>query len=460
MYSVPYSRGALEFDVPNGARVTEIHSNNLPPLADPAQAIRDALAKPVGAAPLSDLAKAGDRVTIVFTDSTRSCPDYLLVPAILRDLEAAGLRDTDITLLCAIGLHRPSTPEERVAKLGQAVVDRYRVVDSGPRDAERVVDLGVSPHGVPMTVCRTAYEADLLIATGVVEPHQYGGYSGGRKTVAIGSAGERTIEYTHGPKMLDHPGTRLGRLEGNLFHEAITESAMRAGLRFILNVVLDDDKRIVAVRAGEPTAAFRELVGIARGMFEVPISHQYDVAIGGVGFPKDSNLYQASRGASYLFFAPTPVVRTGGYLVIPARAEEGAGEGVGEQRFYEAMREAPSMQAILDDARAHGYKPGAATRLRDGESAGRGQSDHRRSRMSRHRHGPAHDPCSRHVRSLRHHPEGPGADPGRPARSAFVVDAAGRAAVVRRGMAREKGPPPHPLTRRVGASLGAVRDGK
>jgi lactate racemase len=134
---------------------------------------------------------------------------------------------------------------------------------------------------------------------------------------------------------------------------------MRAGLRFVLNVVLDDDKRIVAVCAGEPTATLLELVGIARGMFEVSIPHQYDVAVGGTGFPKDSNLYQASRGASYLFFAPTPVVRTGGYLVIPARAEEGVGEGVGEQRFYEAMRAAPSMQSILDDARAHGYKPGA-----------------------------------------------------------------------------------------------------
>jgi lactate racemase len=359
MYSVPYSRGTLEFEIPAGARITEIHSKNLPPIADPARAVSDALARPVQSEPLSKLAKPGNKVTIVFTDSTRACPDYILVPAILHELEIAGVRDEDITLLCAIGLHRPSTTEERAAKLGQAVVDRYRVIDSAPRDPKRVVDLGVSPHGVRMSVCRDAYEADLLIATGVVEPHQYAGYSGGRKTVAIGAAGEQTIEYTHGPQMLDHPGTRLGRLEGNPFHEAVTESAMRAGLRFILNVVLDDDKHVVAVRAGEPTAALNELVGIARGMFEVSIPHQFDVAIGGVGYPKDSNLYQASRGASYLFFAPTPVVRTGGYLVIPARAEEGAGEGVGEQRFLEAMRAAPSMQAILDDARAHGYKPGA-----------------------------------------------------------------------------------------------------
>jgi nickel-dependent lactate racemase len=123
-------------------------------------------------------------------------------------------------------------------------------------------------------------------------------------------------------------------------------------------VVLDDEKRILKVAAGEPEAAFQELVAFARTVYEVEIPHQYDVVVGGVGYPKDTNLYQASRAASYLFFAPTPVVRPGGFLIVPARCEEGAGEGVGEQRFFAAMRDAPSVQAILDDARAHGYPPG------------------------------------------------------------------------------------------------------
>jgi nickel-dependent lactate racemase len=157
---------------------------------------------------------------------------------------------------------------------------------------------------------------------------------------------------------VDHPGTRLGRIEGNPFHEAIAEAARRANLRFILNVVLDDEKRILKVAAGEPEAAFEELVAFARSIYEVPIPHQYDVVIGGVGFPKDSNLYQASRAASYLLFAPTSVVRPGGFLIIPARCEEGAGDGVGEQRFLAAMRDAPDVQYILDDARQHGYPAG------------------------------------------------------------------------------------------------------
>ena len=358
MYHIPYSRTWLEFGLLPGMHGTVVVSQAVEPVADVERAIGEALAYPIGSPPLREMARPGERVCIVFTDVTRASPDHLLVPALLWELEAAGVRDEDITLLCGIGMHRPSTPAERIAKLGAEVTARYRVMDNEPQNPQALVDLGVTAGGVPVSAHRAAVEADLLIATGLVEPHQYAGYSGGRKTLAVGAAGERLIAHTHGPAFVDHPGTRLGRVEGNPFHEAISEAARRANLRFILNVVLDDEKRILKVAAGEPEAAFHELVAFARSVYEVPVPHQYDVAIGGVGFPKDANLYQASRAASYLFFAPTPVVRPGGFFIIPARCEEGAGEGVGEQRFLAAMRDAPDVQSILDDARQYGYPPG------------------------------------------------------------------------------------------------------
>lgn len=359
MHKVPYGKGELAFDLPPGMSGTVVESKKVPRSADVEAAIADALAKPVNSLPLPELAKPGDTVCIVFTDITRASPDYLLVPPMLAELAATGVQDEDITLLCGIGMHRPSTPKEKVTKLGAEVVARYRVIDNEPQNPAALVDLGTTESGIPLSVHRAAYEADLLIATGIVEPHQYAGYSGGRKTVAVGAAGEAMIAYTHGPQMVDHPGTRLGRIEGNPFHEAITEGAQRAGLRFILNVVLDDEKRPVAVRAGEPNAAFMELVTIAKQMYEVPVPQQYDVAVAGVGFPKDANLYQASRAASYLFFAPTPVVRPGGFLIIPAHCQEGAGEGAGEQRFFEAMRDARDMPSLLAELRRTGYPPGA-----------------------------------------------------------------------------------------------------
>ncbi len=380
-YQAPYSRGTLEFSLPPGLKADVAVSRPVPPVADVGAALVEALARPVGSPPLRELARPGQRACIVFTDITRASPDGLLVPALLKELEAAGVRDEDITLLCGIGMHRPSTEAEKIAKLGREVVSRYRVIDNEPQNAAMLVDLGLTPGGVPVQAHRAAVEADLLIATGIVEPHQYAGYSGGRKTVAVGAAGEALIAYTHGPAFVDHPGTRLGRVEGNPFHEAVVEAARRAGLRFILNVVLDDDKRILRITAGEPEAAFDDLVAFARSVYEVPIPHQYDIAIGGVGFPKDCNLYQASRAPSYLHFAPTPVVREGGFYIIPARCEEGAGAGVGEQRFLAAMRDAPSIQIHPGRRPAQRLSARAAASLRHGQGAGAGERDHRRKRM-------------------------------------------------------------------------------
>jgi nickel-dependent lactate racemase len=358
MHQVPFGTGELTFDLPPGWRGTVVESNAVPPIKHMPAAVTEAVRNPINSPPLRELASPGNTACIVFTDITRASPDYLLVPPVLAELEAAGVNDKDITLLCGIGLHRPSTPQEKIAKLGREVIDRYQVLDNEPLNPDALVDLGITESGIPLSVHRLAYEADLLIATGIVEPHQYAGYSGGRKTLAVGAAGEAMIAYTHGPDMLDHPGTRLGRIEGNPFHEAITEAARRAGLRFIVNVVQDDRKQVVYVRAGEPEATFTELVALARTLYEVPVPQQYDVAVAGVGYPKDVNLYQASRAASYLFFAPTPVVRPGGVFIVPAPCGEGAGEGVGEQRFLRAMQDAPNVQHILDDARRQGYPPG------------------------------------------------------------------------------------------------------
>lgn len=358
MYHVPYGKGELHFELPAGMRGEIAVSKSMPPVANPTAAIQDALENPIESPPLRDLAHRGDKAAIVFTDITRASPDHLFMPAILHELEAAGVSDEDITLICGVGMHRPSTDEEKIEKLGRDITERYRVIDHAARDEDNLVNLGLTESGVPLSVNRAAYEADLLIATGLVEPHQYAGYSGGSKTLSVGAGGEKMIAYTHGPVMVDHPGTRLGKIEGNPFQAAIIEAARRAGLRFVINALLDDQKQILAVRAGAPQAAHGELVATARSIYEVPIDKQFDVAIGGVGYPKDANLYQASRAASYLYFAPTPVVKPGGFFIIPAPCEEGAGEGIGEQRYIDAMRQAPDITTILEEARAHGYPPG------------------------------------------------------------------------------------------------------
>ncbi len=148
---------------------------------------------------------------------------------------AGGIADAQVSVIVAVGLHRATTDAEKRAKLG-SVVDRVRVFDSDGSDPTKWADLGtIPPYGVPGLTQRVVKDADLVVATGIVEPHQYAGYSGGRKTIAIGCCGEPVITATHGMRFLEDPGVRLGRIAGNPFHETIRELARRAGLRFIVN---------------------------------------------------------------------------------------------------------------------------------------------------------------------------------------------------------------------------------
>jgi nickel-dependent lactate racemase len=359
LYRIPYGKGYIEFRLPGSMRADVATSRKTKPLSDLKMAVEQALARPIQSDPIRTLVKPGRSVCVVFTDMTRASPDHILVPALLREIDSAGVVPENVTLLCATGMHRPSTVEEKKAKLGATVLERYRVIDHNAGDINGLADLGRTESGIPVSVNRKACEADLLLATGIVEPHQYAGYSGGGKTVAIGAGGEPLITCTHGPKMVDHPGTRLGRIEGNPFRRVVDEAARMAGLRFVINVVQDDEKRPVAVFAGQTGAAFEKCVEVARSVFEIPVSRRYDVAVAGVGYPKDVNLYQASRAVSYLFFAPTCVVKEGGVFILPAAMPEGAGEGQGERHFLEKMRSAKDMASLLAELRRTGYPPGA-----------------------------------------------------------------------------------------------------
>lgn len=357
-FRVPFGRGSTTFTLPAGLTGTAVTSRDAHPLADPAGAAASAVAAPLGSPPLRDLARGKRRVCIAVTDATRACPDHLLVPPMLDELAAGGVPDEAITILVAVGTHRASTPSEKREKLGAAIVDRYRVLDHDAADQANLVTVAGGPGGVPFRLNRLVAEADLLLATGLVEPHQYAGYSGGGKTVAIGCASDEIIAYTHGPAMLDRPGTRLAQLAGNPFQQAVREVARAVGLGFVGNAVLDDAGRVVAIAYGAPETVQDRLAAEAAALYTVGIPAQVDIAVAGVGHPKDANLYQASRAATYLQFAPTPVVRRGGVVVIPAACPEGAGDGAGERRFEAAMQTPGGPAEIVARARASGIRPG------------------------------------------------------------------------------------------------------
>ncbi len=356
--SVPLGKNTVDVAIPAGYDLILAGGESAPSLTDPVSAAAEAVLAPIDSLPLAELAKVGYKVVIAVTDATRECPDSLLVPPMLRELERAGVRDEDITILVAVGTHRASTQPEKVAKLGSGIVDRYRVVDHDPFDTEGLVGTGVEVGGQEVRLNRLIVEADLVLSTGRVEPHQYAGYSGGGKTVAIGCAAETVIQYTHGPAMLDLPGTRLGNLSGNPFQDAVREVSRAAKVRFVANCVIDDLGNLIAIAYGDPFAVQDGLAAIAAPIYLSHLDGQADIAIAGVGYPKDENLYQASRAASYLQFGPVPAVRKGGVIIVPATCPEGAGQGIGEQRFAAAMQETGGHQAMVDRLRSGEFLPG------------------------------------------------------------------------------------------------------
>jgi len=358
VYRLPFAHGSLTFGLPPGIRA---HVAALPvegpaaALPDDDAAIAAALAQPLGAPPLRELARAGQRVCIVVTDATRACPDHRLAPAVIAELLSAGVAADAITILVGLGLHRPSTPEEKRAHLGEAVLRNYHVID---HDLSDVVALGESASGAPLWIAREVAAADLVIATGIVEPHPHAGFSGGAKTVAIGAGGEPTIAFTHSPAMLDRPGVSIGIVAGNPFQDTVREGGRRARLRFVVNTVLNAQKQMVAVAAGDPIAVHDHLWPLARRLSFVVVPQEYDAIIAGVGYPKDENLYQATRAAINIVLSPRPAVKQGGMIIVAAAAPEGAGVGLGEGRFRDLMRRADDPQAIIDELRRRPFQAG------------------------------------------------------------------------------------------------------
>lgn len=306
---------------------------------------------------LADLARPGMRVTIACTDATRTCPDEQLVGLLVAELVLAGIAEVDITLLCATGLHRPTTPAERLVKLGPQLVERLQIVDHQAMNLAELVNLG-EIDGLPVVVNRRCVETDLLLATGVVEPHQYAGYSGGAKTVVIGCGGEATIQTTHGSAMLDHPGVRLGAIESNPFQAFVRRAGVRVGLAYVVNVLLNGVGEMVAAAAGEPTAVHDHLVAQGRQLYETLVPRPAHIALAGVSPAKAINLYQASRAATYLALTDRTPLLPGAPILLPASIPEGAGQGAGEQRFLDILSAAESPTQLIAELRRSGFPAG------------------------------------------------------------------------------------------------------
>lgn len=323
-FELPYGTGTVPVRVPEKNLACVIEPRHVVGVADEAAAILLALRNPIGQKPLAEAVSPEDRVVVIVTDNTRACPDDRLLPPLLSELERVVPRE-QITIVVALGLHAPLGRTELETLVGSDIVAAYNVVN---HDAVNTVHIGTTTRGTPVMINPLVVNADFRVSTGFIEPHFFAGFSGGRKSIAPGVFGVESAYVNHGYRMIEDPRARAGSLTGNPIHEDMVEQARMAKLDFIVNVLLNKDKQITQVFAGDFMLAHEAGCQGAREVVGVEVDHRVDIAITtNSGTPLDLDLYQTVKGMDNASL----VTRDGGIVI----AASSCSSGVGPQSFVE-----------------------------------------------------------------------------------------------------------------------------
>ncbi len=339
---LPYGREQLTLEA-DDARVRAVlcsRMEEVEPAASEKEIVSQALNDPIGSAPLRELARGKRHVTVIASDHTRPVPSRIIMPALLREIRR-GNPEAEITILIATGCHRSTTSAEIREKFGEEIAARERIVVHDCDDTAQLTFLGILPSGGRCYVNRIAAEADLLVAEGFIEPHFFAGFSGGRKSVLPGIASRESVLANHCAEFIADPYARAGSLLRNPIHRDMVWAAEKAGLRFIVNVILNGKQRIIRAVAGDPLKAHEEgcrFLDSQCGVAQVPADI---VVTSNGGFPLDQNIYQAVKGMT----AAEATVNRNGVIIMLAKAEDGHGG----EAFCREMTASDDLSVLLSN---------------------------------------------------------------------------------------------------------------
>jgi len=317
--TIPYGgEGFLEFDVPKGNLSWVIDRKHKSALRSPEESLKKILRNPIYSPPLKDLAKGVGSAAILVDDNTRPTPTHMIVPSILEELNDAGVSDEDIEVVIALGTHRKMTADEIDTKLGADVARRVKIVNFDCHNADDLVDIGKTDSGVDVSVSKRVHSADVIIGVGNIVPHCYAGWAGGGKIIQPGVCGLKTIEATHITAGRIRPISSIVGSLGHPVRKMIDEIALKVGLKFIVNTVLNEKDEIADLVAGDPIEAFRKGVVKAREIYCPEISSLADIVVVS-SYPADLEYWQASKPADYACLG----VKKGGIVILATPCPEG-----------------------------------------------------------------------------------------------------------------------------------------
>lgn len=343
-----YGRTGLVAELPAERVVRTLHYKDAPPLPDPHASLSEVLQRPNGTPPLAEIARGKQSCYIAICDITRPVPNEMILRPLLQILETAGIQREKITILVATGLHRESTRAEIVEMVGSEIAATYAVENHHGEVRDEHTYLGESPRGVPIWIDSRFVAADLKITVGLIEPHFMAGYSGGRKLICPGLAALETVKVWHSPRFLEHPLAESGSLVGNPVHEENTWIAQQAGCDFIVNVVIDAQRRPLKFVAGDMLAAFAEGVAFCSQVVRDYLEEPVDIVVtSGAGYPLDTTFYQAVKGMN----AALSIIKPGGTIILCASMSQ----GIGSPQFQQLFRENDTLEGFMHRITHEGY---------------------------------------------------------------------------------------------------------
>lgn len=355
-----YGKGEVAVHCPTENILAVVAPGTMPDGMNEIGMIRDAIRNPMGAKRLTELAKPGDTVAIVTDDHARPAIGFKIVPQVLEELESAGVRDEDITIIMGSGTHRPCTRHECEHLLGRAVVARYNVVNHDMDDTNNLVDIGTTSRGNAISINKRVAQARVKILTGQIGIISFG-FSGGRKSLLPAVCGRNTIYFNHRHEWVSKAS--FGTIENNIMHEDAMEAARLAKIDFIVNVVLNLKHEVVKAVAGDWVEAWMEGVDFARRLYTVPLDcHPEIVIVSGGGSPSDDTLYQALKG----YQLSLPLMKRGGSVILVAECGDGVGDAelerylqMSSQEFFRRIGQGERVHFMADIVHSGLEKAGA-----------------------------------------------------------------------------------------------------
>lgn len=322
VFKLPYYKDHIELNLPDekiaGVLVSKVEE--YVPECSEVELVENALNNPIDSLPLSELAKDKKHVVIISSDHTRPVPSHITMPILLKHIRKNN-PNVLISILVATGMHRPSTHEELVSKYGEKIVREERIVMHDAYNDDEMTFKGILPSGGELWVNKLIDSCDLLISEGFIEPHFFAGFSGGRKSVLPGIASKKTVLWNHNARFIANKNARAGSIDENPVHKDMLFAAKQANLKFILNVVLNGEKKIIKSFAGNLEQAHAHGCRLVKEIAEVkPIYSDIVITTNG-GYPLDQNIYQTVKGMT----AGEACVNPNGVIIIVSSCADGTG---------------------------------------------------------------------------------------------------------------------------------------